>query len=397
MIISPPSHKTFFPDTATEFLKRKLPVKSPIIEGLLYHRDMVALGARRRHGKTTFVIDLALTLAEGKGQFLGYDIAGPAKTLLVLIEDDPSELQTRLSKHLGESPEVSDRVSIVTREDFADNGAKVDIADENFQRLLERWAAVQKPDVIVLDNLSFLIAARFNDAEQMHKVAMFLYKLASKYNAALIVCAHPRKDSVDPKTKKKNLTLENETDLWFEQLMGSSHFINAMPSLWGLERDRAQDVTVFVGGRQRVDGSQHVMNITYDNGRLTLVNDYEVNYSRIVNTPKRVAAWNALPARPATFTRSEAEKLITEHLKSASSKHEWLSELKRLKLLVDTEDGKLVKALDGKLKESHEKLAAVFPGDWIEALPEEMKPDKYKDTPSVLPFTPKPTRDEDAA
>ena len=307
---SPSERKTFFPDTATDFLKRKLPVKAPIIDGLLFHRDMVALGARRRHGKTTFVIDLALSLAEGTGDFLGYPIVGPAKTLLVLIEDDPSELQTRLGKHLGGDKDLSDRVTIVTREDFSDSGALVDIADSNFQRLLTLWAERQKPDVIVLDNLSFLIGAKFNDPEQMHKVAMFLYKLASKHDAAIIVCAHPRKDSIDPKTKAKRLTLEADTDLWFEQLMGSSHFINAMPSLWGMERDRAKDVTVFVGGRQRVDGSQHVMNIGYDNGRLTLVNDYEVNLKRIVNTEKREAAWRALPERPKAFTRSEAERRL---------------------------------------------------------------------------------------
>ena len=303
---TPIHYKTLFPETATDFLKRKLPVKAPIIEGLLYHRDMVALGARRRHGKTTFVIDLALSLAEGKGEFLGYKIAGPAKTLLVLIEDDPSELQTRLSKHLGKDEEISNRVTIVTREDFADHGVMVEIANPKFQENLERWCETQRPDVIVLDNLSFLIGAKFNDAEQMHRVATFLYTLASKYNAALIVCAHPRKDSLDAKTGAKRITLENETDLWFEQLMGSSHFINAMPCLWGMERDRANDVTVFVGGRQRVDGSQHTMNISYEAGRLTLVNDYEMNLARIVNTEKRKAAWAALPERPTTFTRTRS-------------------------------------------------------------------------------------------
>jgi hypothetical protein len=377
-------HGTFFPDTATEFLKRELPPKPPIITGLLHHRDMVALGARRRHGKTTFVIDLALSLTEGKGEFLGYAIVKSAKTLAVLIEDDPSELQTRLHKHLGWDSEISDKITIVTREDFMKHGVTVDISDDKFQRLLERWAEVQRPDVIVLDNLSFLIGAKFNDAELMQKLSMFLYKLASTYNAAIIVAAHPRKDSVDPRTGAKRITLENDTDLWFEQLMGSSHFINSMPSLWGLERDRKKDVTVFVGGRQRVDGTQHTMNIAYENGRFALVNDFELNHARIVNTDKRKAAWAALPERPTTFTRTEAEKAISPHMKSTSSQHAWLTELKRLKLLVDTEDGKLVKALNGTLKARHEELARVLPGPWVESVPEELKPEKYQDTPTTL-------------
>ena len=66
-------------------------------------------------------------------------------------------------------------------------------------------------------------------------------------------------------------------------------------------------------------------------------------------------------------------------MKSTSSQHEWLKELKRLKLLVENEDGKLVKGLNTTLKERHEVLAKVLPGPWIDDLPEEMKPDEYKD------------------
>jgi AAA domain len=393
----PSEKKTFFPTSATEFLKKSLPPKAPIIKGLLHHRDLVALGARRRHGKTNFAINLALSLAEGEGDFLGYPIAKAAKTLLVLIEDDPFELQQRLRKHLGEDAVISDRITVVTREDFAENGVKVDIGDKEFQRLLELWAKNQKPDVIVLDNLSFLIGAQFNDAERMHAVTTFVYKLARNTDAAVVVAAHPRKDTVDPKTKRKHLTLEHDTDLWFEQLMGSSHFINAMPSLWGLERDRKKDTTVFVGGRQRVDGSQHVMNIAFgENGRLTLVNDFAANFARTVNTDKREGAWNALPNPPTTFSYSEAEKFIAPHLKSSSSRAEWLAEVRRLGLLVEPENGRLMKATNPAMKEAVEVMAESFPGPWIDGLSPDLTPEKYKNPPDIKLVKSDPV-EEDAA
>src|SRR5262245_45200293 len=90
--------------TLNVFLNRGVVSKRPLINSLLYSRDLVAFGARRRNGKTTFLMDLALAGALGE-PFLGYEIHKPFRTLLLLLEDDPTELQDTLRKQLaGDQP-----------------------------------------------------------------------------------------------------------------------------------------------------------------------------------------------------------------------------------------------------------------------------------------------------
>ena len=59
-------------DTAEDFLARKFPEKEPLIEHLLHRRDLVALGARRRHGKTSFLTNMAVAMAIPVPDFLGH-------------------------------------------------------------------------------------------------------------------------------------------------------------------------------------------------------------------------------------------------------------------------------------------------------------------------------------
>src|SRR5207245_2392407 len=82
--------------TLSTFLRQAHPPKDPLATGLINRRDLVALGARRRHGKTTFVIQLALDLATGAPAFLDYPIPEPRRSLLLLLEDDPVELQDKI-------------------------------------------------------------------------------------------------------------------------------------------------------------------------------------------------------------------------------------------------------------------------------------------------------------
>ena len=46
--------------SAEEFLAVEIPDKVPVIDGLVHKRDLVAFAARRRHGKTSLVTNLAV-------------------------------------------------------------------------------------------------------------------------------------------------------------------------------------------------------------------------------------------------------------------------------------------------------------------------------------------------
>ena len=81
---------------AEEFLEIEISAKEPLIEGLLCRRDIVALAGRRRHGKTSFITNLATVLAQGRDEFLGYSIPSARRVLVYYFEDDSREIQDKL-------------------------------------------------------------------------------------------------------------------------------------------------------------------------------------------------------------------------------------------------------------------------------------------------------------
>src|SRR5690242_888455 len=70
--------------SAEDYLSRSFRAKEPLLTGLLHQRDMVALGARRRHGKTTLITDIAVGLALPLPNFLGYTIPSARRSLLLI-------------------------------------------------------------------------------------------------------------------------------------------------------------------------------------------------------------------------------------------------------------------------------------------------------------------------
>jgi len=285
-----------------------------------HKRDMVALGARRRHGKTSFVTDLAVQLALGAPDFLGYEIPNPRRSLSLILEDDPGEYQEKLRRVIG-TGDTGGRVRVVTREDFLHANVPLDGTNADFSRAVKALAAAHKPDLIVLDNLG---APRWRGLQRL---------------AAIIVPAHPRKE--DPQNP---IDLVKNPMTFFESIMGSSHFINSMGSLWGLQRCDGEP-TAFLGGRQRGDGQQGASYLEMDDeGHFYVVSNYGVNLALVCNTRQRTQAWGLLPDPPATFGYREAATLVKPALRSGSSFAAWMRECRRLRLVLGAPDGKLVKA-----------------------------------------------------
>jgi len=322
---------------AEDFLNKTMPTKEPLVEGLLHQRDLVALGARRRNGKTSFVTDLAVNLALGPGEFLGYNIPAARRTLLVNLEDDPGEYQEKLRRVVG-GRDLGGRLRLLTREDFLAAKVPITVLDAQFCKVVSDAARGHVPDLVVLDNLAQLVGADYNDAPKVHKVACFCYDLGRATDAAIIVPAHPKKeDATHP------IDLVANPTAFFESIMGSSHFINSMGSLWGLQRDG--DTTAFLGGRQRGDGQQAASYLELeDAGHFYVVSDFARNAALATGTEKRARAWALLPDPPATFGYREAQDLVKAALHSSASFTEWMKECRRLGVVLDARDGKLIKA-----------------------------------------------------
>ncbi|MEO8593483.1 MAG: AAA family ATPase [Candidatus Solibacter sp.] len=324
--------------TAEEFLEKPMPQKVPLVDGLIHRRDLVALGARRRNGKTSFITDLAVQLATGASDFLGYRIAEPRRTLLLILEDDPGEFQEKLKRVIG-NRDTQGRIRVATREDFFAGDVQINIDDPKFLAAVHRLATEHQPDLIVLDNLAQVVRADYNDPKKIHKVAKLCFDLGREHDAAVIVPAHPKKEDL-----QNPIDLVHSPTSFFESIMGSSHFVNSMGSLWGLQRD-ANDVTAFVGGRQRGDGQQSASYLEMDeDGHFALASNLATVLPLVLNTDQRLQAWALLPDAPVTFGYREAETLVQTALRSSSTFSRWMRECRRLGVILEARDSKLMKA-----------------------------------------------------
>jgi hypothetical protein len=322
--------------TAEEFRTMVLPKKESLVEGLLYRRDLVAFAGRRRSGKTSILLQLALSLTMwGSEAFLGYDIPKQRKVLIYLLEDDSRELQDRLNRVLNAWQDAGDtegRLIIRTKDDFYRNDVPIGIANAKFREVIEQDCKDHNPDLIIFDNLGFLVGADYNDSRTIHEYIGFVIGLSQEYDCAIITAAHPRKQGGG----KEAVTLEKDRDMFFEEVMGSSHFVNSCGSLWGIERTK-EGFSHFYAGTQRLSGSAHPMAVEMDDdGWLCISDNFDVNFKLQVHTDQRKKTWEALPT---TFTYSEARNATKNILKSKNAFTPFWNGLKRLKLIVPVDSG----------------------------------------------------------
>jgi hypothetical protein len=320
--------------TAEEFRKMALPKKEALIEGLLYRRDLVAFAGRRRNGKTSILLQLALSLTTwGSSGFLGHNTPGKKRVLLYLLEDDSRELQDRLNRMLESMEDAGDtegRLVIRTKDDFHLNGVPIGVAHKAFRDVVEEDCKTHKPDLILFDNLGFLVAAEYNEASVIHDYISFITLLSQTFDCAIITAAHPRKQG----NGKEAVTLENSRDMFFEEVMGSSHFVNSCGSLWGIERTK-EGHSNFYAGTERLSGSAQPMAVEMDDeGWFCICDNFDVNFKLFVHTEQRKKAWDALPQ---TFTYTEAREATKAILKSKNSFTPFWNGIKRLKLAVPVE------------------------------------------------------------
>ncbi len=153
----------------------------------------------------------------------------------------------------------------------------------------------------------------------------FAYCLASDHNASIVLPAHPKK--VD---KKYEVKLEDDPELYVEQIMGTSHFINSTGSIWALSR--TDELSLFYGGRQRGEGHASYCYITLDDkNRLQLIDDSTSQARLVLKNPQWQQAWDLLPD---TFRYRQGEELVKPAMSSTSTYNRFIKKCKQARLLV---------------------------------------------------------------
>lgn len=311
------------------FLALQTPAKEPIIHGLISRRDLIGFVGRRRHGKTTFTLNLGVSIATGK-PLLGYDIDRPYRVAAFLLEDDTGEIQDKVRIVVNGSTAIYDNLFMFTREYFYKLKLAISIEEPGFVACIKDLCDQAKPDVVILDNASQLVGGDLNSQTKTHHLADLCRELCYRFNCAVIVPAHPRK------VNEFTPSLLSDPERFFEEIMGSSHFANSFGSLWGIQRS-PEDLTHFVGGQQRLTGFQNALAMRKrDDGWFELTDNYSENLLLVNRTAKREAAWKVLPKR---FMFNEGHRICEPYIKSKESFSDWVKHLNRLGLLTKELDG----------------------------------------------------------
>lgn len=190
---------------------------------------------------------------------------------------------------------------IYTKSDFLEQRFRIYITDELFQAFVLKACEEAKPEVIFFDTLAHLVGGKYHEPSIIHEVTKFMYELQERFNCAVIIAAHPKKRG---KGYQEPKTLEEDPEAFFEECMGSSHFINSTGSLWGVERDQESGRTYFVGGTQRLTGTQAGTILEKgDDDWFHIVDVFDENFKIAVSSKQRKAAWDLLPDTPFTEGR----------------------------------------------------------------------------------------------
>jgi RecA-family ATPase len=329
------------------FLETQFPESETFIDGMLYRRDLVAIQGRRREGKTTLIMQLALSLTvDPSVPFLGKKVIKPRRVLVYLLEDDAKQLQDRFRRMLtgneGEDDEWKEylndegRLLIRTKDDFVQGGIPRNALSKEFQQAIEEDCATFRPDAVIFDNLGILIGADYTEHTKIAEYTRFIEFLSNKYDCTVLTATHLRK--ID---RNKPTNIVKDGDGFFEEAIGSSHFMNTCGSMWGLQKSKEEDgTTYFRGGAQRRHGFSQLIPLHLKHDWFEQANDFLASFELVIRTEKRKKAWAVLPSQ---FTFTQGAAAVRGVMSEKAFANLWV-ELKNLRLILPDGDGVFRKA-----------------------------------------------------
>jgi hypothetical protein len=318
--------------TIAQFLAKGIRPLKPLIGDILHAQEIVAMIARRRNGKTTLLTDMLMTAADGEPDWLGFAIPEPLTTLYVYLDDPPGLVDQNVRKR-AQSLECC-RFLLLTQDDFKETAWAVRQKPTDFMVRLRDSVEEFRPQILVLDNASMVLEGAFNDSERVMALMTYVNHLGADFDCAIIIPAHPRKLSQAKGAVKFKLAQDAEG--FFEEVLGSSVFINHPPNLWGVKRDSQTGLTTARLGAQRTTGEDSLMTLSFneDTRRFSVTIGPE-NLSMLNKTDKRKSAWDLLPY---SFSFSQGEELVSTVMARMTYAN-YLREAKRMGLLAQDLSG----------------------------------------------------------
>jgi hypothetical protein len=167
-----------------EWLKLPEAPSDPILCNLFDAGDKVVIIGQSKTRKSFFALQLALSLASGRG-FLGFISLEKKKVLLVQSEIKKDRYHVRcvkMTNRLNIDPDELESLLIVNS-----RGAP------SQQLLIEKLVEEHKPDVVIIDPFYKLLAGDESKSEDVKPILQFFDSLAEKSGAAIVYVHHDKK------------------------------------------------------------------------------------------------------------------------------------------------------------------------------------------------------------
>lgn len=182
--------------TGGAMLKMPIPVHYDLVEGLMHEQSVNFLSGEEGCGKSLLAMNLAISVASGKPNFLGYNITKHGKVLFLNNELGFPDFLIRFQKmSVGLNPEQLDNFITPTT---------VPPLNEYYSELDELLAA-EKPCLLVLDCLYWSHDLKENDSSEMKSLMRQLISLRDKHRLCILVVHHTKKGSRYQKMHNDNM------------------------------------------------------------------------------------------------------------------------------------------------------------------------------------------------
>ena len=164
--------------------------KEPIIDRVLYRKDVAAFVAKRKTGKSIMALQLIANLTNGTNLFQTFDVAKKHNVLYLQTEGDRSETCERYES-------MNKGILFDTSRLVHKNVPGISLDDrgeyEKFAKSVNSLG--RKFDVIIVDSLYMSLGGRLSDEEATKQWISNMREFKAQHDAALILMHHPTKDS----------------------------------------------------------------------------------------------------------------------------------------------------------------------------------------------------------
>lgn len=192
-----------------------------IIGDFLKVKDTAVLFAEQKNGKSILAYQIADAISKGKSLFGGLlpNECEPMKVLYYDFELEDHDIRERYSNE-GQRPYFSSNNENFIRAYINPKSMELDKIPLMIQQEIENAINNRhKPEVIIIDNITYLTADSSQDATVAMRLMRFLQQMKIKNGITILILAHtPKRDKTKPITKN--------------DLAGSSQIMNFITSLF---------------------------------------------------------------------------------------------------------------------------------------------------------------------